>query len=452
MNTVLSLAPRFQRAGGRDARVTTALAITAFAVSTGLTLSVVGGLLGFAARADLPLAPGEQDVRSLYETLAWVAVILLVVPLVTLGGAAARLGVARRDARLATLRLLGATPREVVGLTVAETAWQGLVGAVLGILLYVVLLPLCALLPFQGTTFSVAELWVGWQGLAIALVAVPLLAALSGAFSLRRVAVSPLGVARRETPKKMTWLRVVVAAVGIGTFMLVSAVAGALGAAAVAALLGAMAVGFATLNAVGPWVLGLVGKVQLRRATTPARLLAARRLLDDPKAAWRVVGGLGLAGFVAGALAVLPSMTAIDTSQDPQGAILMDDLVTGAMVTLVVAFLLAAVSAGIAQAASVLDRRREIALQNLAGTPVELHDSVRRRTVLVPLLFVAVGSAVTALVMFFPLLGLAAVSSPQGPLMLVAFLAGGCALVFAATETSRPLLRSVLADTVVRAD
>ena len=36
--------------------------------------------------------------------------------------------------------------------------------------------------------------------------------------------------------------------------------------------------------------------------------------------------------------------------------------------------------------------------------------------------------------------------------VLVAFLAGGCALVFAATETSRPLLRSVLADTVVRAD
>ena len=36
--------------------------------------------------------------------------------------------------------------------------------------------------------------------------------------------------------------------------------------------------------------------------------------------------------------------------------------------------------------------------------------------------------------------------------MLAAFLTGGCALVFAATETSRPLLRSVLADTVVRAD
>lgn len=452
MNAVLALAPRLQRAGGRDARVTTGLAVTAFAVTTGLTLSVVGGLLGFMSRAEQPVPAGQADDASVYVILAWIAVVLLVVPLLTLAGAAARLGVARRDARLATLRLLGATPREVVGLTVTEIAWQGLVGAVLGIVLYLVLLPVCALLPFQGTTFSVAELWVGWQGLALAVVAVPLLAALSGAVSLRRVSVSPLGVARRETPKKMTWLRAVVAVVGIGIFMVISAAAGSLGAAAAAALLGAMALGFATLNAVGPWVLGLVGKVQLRRASTPARLLAARRLLDDPKAVWRVVGGLGLAGFVAGALSILPTIIAVDTSQDPQGAILVDDLVTGAMVTLVIAFLLAAVSAGIAQAASVLDRRREIALQSLAGTPAELHDSVRRRVVLVPLLFVSVGSAVTALVMFFPLLGVESMLSPQGPLMLLAFLAGGCALVFAATETSRPLLRSVLADTVVRAD
>ena len=244
----------------------------------------------------------------------------------------------------------------------------------------------------------------------------PVLAALSGAVSLRRVTVSPLGVARRETPKKMTWLRWWSRSWASARSWSISAAAGALGAAAGAALLGAMAVGFATLNAVGPWVLGLVGKAQLRRATTPARLLAARRLLDDPKAAWRVVGGLGLAGFVAGALSVLPTIIAVDTSKDPQGAILMDDLVTGAMVTLVVAFLLAAVSAGIAQAASVLDRRREIALQTLAGTPVELHDSVRRRTVLVPLLFVAVGSAVTALVMFFPLLGRGGRARPRrGP-------------------------------------
>ncbi|WP_028045385.1 FtsX-like permease family protein [Cellulomonas sp. URHE0023] len=452
MNPVVALAPRFQRAGGRDSRVTTSLAITAFAVTTGLTLCVVGGLLGFMARADAPLAPGEDDIRSLYEILAWFAVILLVVPLVTLGGSAARLGVARRDARLATLRLLGVTTREVVALTLVETAWQGFVGAVLGIVLYGALLPFVGLLPFQGTTFSVSELWVGWQGLVIALIAVPALAGLSGAFSLRRVAISPLGVARRTSPKGMGFVRLLVALVGIGMFMVVSAIGGVFGAAAIAALIGSLAVGFAMLNVVGPWVLGVVGKVQLRRAKTPARLLAARRLLDDPRAVWRVVGGLGLAGFVAGALVVIPSIVDVDASQDPQGAILQDDLVTGALVTLVVAFLLAAASAGIAQASSVLDHRREIALQNLAGTPVELLDSVRRRSVLVPLLLVGVGSAVTALIMFLPLLGTIAIRDASSLLLLAAFLAAGCALVFAATETSRPLLRSVLADTVVRAD
>src|SRR4029077_16808765 len=129
-----------------------------------------------------------------------------------------------------------------------------------------------------------------------------------------------------------------------------------------------------------------------------------------------------------------------DASQDPQGAILQDDLVTGALVTLVVAFLLAAASAGIAQAAAVLDRRREIALQNLAGMPVELLDSVRRRSVLVPLLFVAVGAAASALFIFVPRLAPVALTDPTGRMLLVPCLTLGCALVFAATETSRPLL------------
>ncbi|MFE7760450.1 hypothetical protein [Streptomyces sp. NPDC057438] len=37
-----------------------------------------------------------------------------------------------------------------------------------------------------------------------------------------------------------------------------------------------------------------------RLAERPATLLAARRLSDDPRAAWRTVSGLVLAGFVAG--------------------------------------------------------------------------------------------------------------------------------------------------------
>lgn len=451
MNAVVALAPHLRRAGGRDTRVTTALSVTAFAVSTALTLSVLGGLLGFADRAAHPADALQRELGVLYVQLAWTALILLVVPLVTLAGAAARMGVARRDARLATLRLLGATPREVVALSLLETCVQGLVGAVVGVLGYVALLPLWALVPFQGGTFSVGELWVGPLVVLAVLVAVPVLAAVSGLVSLRRVVVSPLGVARRTTPPGLKVVRVVVLAVALVGFAIATAAAGRLAAALVAVLLGFLAAGFGAMNLVGPWVLGIMGRVQARRARTPVRLLAARRLADDPRGAWRVVGGLGLAGFVAGALAVVPMFTS-GQQVDRQGEILNDDLVTGAMLTLVIAFLLAAVSAGIQQASTVLDRRREYALAHLAGMPVELLDAVRRREVTGPMVRVAGGSSLVAVVMLSPLFKTAAFSDWRGIVLLVGCLVGGCLLVLAATETSRPLLRSVLAEPLVRAD
>lgn len=451
MRAVLALAPRLRAAGGSDTRITTALAVLAFAVTSALTLSVVGGLLGFMDRAAEPTSRYEADYAEVYVWLAWIAVVLLLVPLLTLGGAAARLGVARRDARLATLRLLGVTPREVVALTVVETAGQGLVGAVLGMLLYGLLLPIWSLVPFMGSSFTIGEMWVGAPVLLVTVVAVPALAAFSGAVSLRRVVVSPLGVARRQTPRRLSVVRALIAVVGIGAFMAVASVAGGFGAAVIGVLIVLLGVAFATLNLVGPWILWLFARVQLWRARTPARLLAARRLLDDPRAAWRVVGGLGLAGFVAGCLAVLPALSG-DADLSASDRLLADDLMTGAMLTLVLAFLLAAVSSGVAQASSVLDRRREYALQHLAGVPAELLHEVRRREVLGPLLFVGVGSALTAVVMLSPLLGFVGLTSPRGLLLLGVCLLGGVLLVLLAGEATRPLLRQVLREPVVRAD
>jgi hypothetical protein len=247
----------------------------------------------------------------------------------------------------------------------------------------------------------------------------------------------------------MRAVRVVVAVLAMGSFMVVTAMASAFGAAVVALAITTLGLGFLALNALGPWVLGMVGRLQARRARTPAQLLAARRLADDPRATWRIVGGLGLAGFAAGALAVVPALSSGSQTSSNE-AVLMGDIMRGAMLTLTISFMTAAASAGIMQAASVLDRRREYALQTLAGMPVELLDSVRRREVVFPMLLVGVGSAVAALVMMSPLFGVAGVQDPRGVFLLLGCLAGGCVLVVAATETSRPLLRSVLAETQVR--
>lgn len=454
MRAVLALAPRLQRSGGN---LPTVLAVVAFAVTTAMGLSVLGGLLGFIGRADrVPEGVDSDGISAhdnaeLYVILASIAVVLLIVPLVSLAGAAARMGVSRRDARLATLRLLGVTAREVRLVTAVETAAHGLAGAVLGIAGYGLLMPIWTRISFQGRPFSADELWVGFAGLGGALVVVPLIAAVSALVSLRRVVVSPLGVARRQTPPGLSWLRTIGLLAAVGAFGIVSGAAGGMPEMiAIALLIGMLGTVFATLNLVGPWLVGVVGKVMAAAARTPATLLAARRLTDDPRAAWRVVGGLGMAGFVAGCLSVLPAIGS--SSENPADAVITRDIVTGGVLTLAIAFAVAAVSAGIMQASSVLDHKREYALQRLAGAPVELFDAARRREVLAPLVLVTGTSSGVALVLVAMMIGASGATNLSGLVLVLSFLVGGVLLMLAATETSRPLLRSVLRETVVRAD
>ncbi|MDM8086379.1 hypothetical protein QUV83_16520 [Cellulomonas cellasea] len=449
----MALAPVLLRAGGasgvRQQARSTALAVLAFAITTALALSVLGGQRAFTVRAANG-DPFQKEWGDLYIVLAWVAVILLMVPLLSLGGAAARLGVARRDARLATLRLLGATPREVVALTVTETAWQGLIGAAFGMVGYVLLLPVWTLVPFQGGHLAIGELWVG-PLMLVALLVAPALAAVSAAFTLRRVVVSPLGVAQRTTPAGLKVIRLIVAVVAVIGFLVVTTLSGLDSAALTVLILGMLAAVFGSINLVGPWLIWLLGKIAGGTARSAAGLLAARRLADDPKAAWRVVGGLGLASFVAAVLSVLPMISEVQ-GMAPGERLFLDDLVMGAMLTLAITFVVAACSAGIIQAASVLDRRRDYALQALAGAPASLLDGVRRREVLVPLIFVSVTSAGMGLLVIMPFLGPGVQIGTPGLLMLGGCLVAGCLLVLAASEASRPLLRTVLRETSVRPD
>ncbi|MCV2393156.1 hypothetical protein OEB99_02440 [Actinotalea sp. M2MS4P-6] len=441
MRTLLALAPRLRHGG-----LTAVLAVVGFAATTAFTISVLAGLLAFQARAVDP-PPDLEQLAGTYVLLAGIATALLLVPLTSLAGAAARLGVARRDARLATLRLLGATPREVVALTAIETAAQALAGALLGALGYAALLPLWTSIPFQGREFSAAELWLGWWPLLGVLAGVPLLAAASAVVSLRRVVITPLGVARRETPPGLRATRLWLA-VGVVALTAVIARVGATSLAAavfVGVMIGAVVAVTSGIQAAGPWVVGRLGRLMARRARTPATLLAGRRLVDDPKAAWRVIGGLGLATFVAAVLSVIPALG------DPQDVVAAD-LRTGGLLTFGIAVVLAAVSAGVAQAAAVLDRRRELTLQRLAGVPERLAHAVRRREVAVPTLVVTVLAAVSGWAVVLPLFGLALVSDPASLATVAATVVLGAGLVLAATETARPLVRATLRDTAVRAD
>ncbi|GAA2060957.1 hypothetical protein GCM10009801_02940 [Streptomyces albiaxialis] len=243
-------------------------------------------------------APGGLGER--YLGLMKFATVLVVVPLLVLGTSSARLSVARRDARLAALRLVGATPGRIAGMTAAEAALTGAAGALAGVLGYAALLPLAARVPVGGGGWFTGDLWTGLPVLFGVVAGVVLMIVVSALAGLRQVVVGPLGVARRSRPPRMKAAR---ALVFVGILLVYWQVSDDRDVE-INTIVYLFATVFLALSVVGPWVVGMLGRLVAALARRPATLLAGRRLTDDPKSAWRAVSGLTLAGFVAGFFAL----------------------------------------------------------------------------------------------------------------------------------------------------
>jgi hypothetical protein len=441
--TTLRIAWLFARRSAFD-RATVLLPVIAFAVSSLLLLVVAGGAQAFFSWND-----GDAFV---YQALAVIALALLVVPLIGLGGSAARLSARRRDDRLSGLRLLGASPAMVAALTVVESSALAVAGAVVGVALYLPVAPLVGLIPFRGDPLGAgAVLHPG--AVALAVVGVAVLSAVSAGLGLRSVVVSPLGVRTRQSAPRMHWVRAAVAAVVIvATYLVMSTLQLFEGALLVLTVLG---IGFggtiAVLNLVGPWALRMVASGQARRATTARRLLAARAVLESPKAAWRQVSGVAMTSFMAVFAGVGVGILGIagdgGDGGDGQARTLLADIRTGVVVTVIVSFLMVACSAGVNQAAAVLDRRDLYVSLDRIGMPVREMDAARRRAVMSPLRVTTIGSALTAAIVVLPLAGLSLLVAPLTLLMVAGCLAAGVLLVWAALRATRPVLTHVLAET-----
>ncbi|MGX5697066.1 FtsX-like permease family protein [Agromyces soli] len=423
---------------GSAGLATLALPITAFAIVTTLLLTVLGGAQSFWTWSD--------DIAFTYQALAVVALVLLVVPLASLGGAAARLSARRRDDRLATLRLLGATPRTVAALAVVESTVLALVGAIVGVAGYFAIVPLLALVPFRGQPLGVEGVLLGWPVLVAVPLGVALLAAVSAVLGLRQVVISPLGVRTRQDAPKLSWLRFAIGAVVVVlAFGLMSVLQVAGSAMAIIAFLAAAFGGtLAVLNLVGPWVIRLVAQGQARRAKQPAKLLAARTVLESPKAAWRQVSGVAMTSFMAvfaGVGLAIVDLGSAGGDLDQESLELFADVRTGILITVIGSFLMVACSVGVNQAAGILDRRDLYRSLDMLGMPERTMDGARRRAVMSPLRITAIGSAVIAAIVMLPLTGIAFIVQPLALLVIAAVLAAGIGVVWLGLLATRPMLR-----------
>ena len=295
-------------------------------------LAVTGapvGALGDAAPAD-EITPAEHrmtgsasatvgitgfDVDStdrdlqMYRDLALVAVVLVSVPALMLVGSAARLTAARREQRMAAIRLAGATPGSVRALAAAETSIGAAIGAVVGVGSSILVTPLLDGVRVAGGRWFADDLRLT-PGLAIAVtgaaIAICLVAAL---FSLRRVSTSPLGVSRSTDAQRARWPRLLGTLAAIVVLCVATAVSARGGSTL--SMIAALGVVIGSLALVGPWITSLIGRAMVGLARRTPLLIAGRRIVDDPRSAYRVVSSVVLAGLIAGFLAgVMPSAEA----------------------------------------------------------------------------------------------------------------------------------------------
>lgn len=427
----------------RQGRAAIVLPVVAFAVTTALLLVVTGG-----TRMFLTASPSQGEFGMLYGSLSVLALLLLTVPLATLGAAAARLSSRRRNDRLATFRLIGATSGEVGAITVMEASATALAGTVVGVALYALLLPLVGLVPFFGAPIGAASLWVGWPLVGSACVAVTLLATASAAVSLRRVQLTPLGVRRRTDPPSRRFRSLVIGGIALTGLVLIVFNAAAIGQLVgpivfIGVLLGVFAGALALLNVIGTPLIAARGRRLARRAPDVARLIAGRELAAHAGPAWRRVSGIAMISFIAVVGGAGMGLAVAGGDADAGLSVVFADIRTGVLVTLGAAFVLVACAVGVTQAASVLEDRDLIVGLDKLGVPERELRRARRLAVMVPLRWAALGGALVGAMLSLPLIGATVLFAPMSLLVIVATFTAGILLVQLAVAATTPLMTSI---------
>jgi hypothetical protein len=273
------------------------------------------------------------DPTTLVAILA-VAALALVFPVLIFIGTATRLAAARREQRFAAMRLVGATPRQVSVLSAVEACIAALGGVAIGFLLFVLLRPVLQTASFTGEPFAPGDFSLDLADILLVAIGVPAASAVAARVALRRVRISPLGVTRRVTPSAPRAYRLIPLLAGIGELAYFAGIGHPRSSGGqVAAYFAGFLLIMAGLVIAGPWLTMTGSRVMAGRTSRPAALIAGRRLADNPGAAFRSIGGLILALFVASAAAGITA-TVIADHGAPAGGVaasgtLADQFITG---------------------------------------------------------------------------------------------------------------------------
>jgi len=272
-------------------------------------------------------APDQVSYSLFLKFVFLAAGIGLLFPMLVLIGTATRLSATRREQRFAAMRLVGATQHQIRSMASIDAFLGSSAGALGGIALFVVLRMPVGDAVANWLPFFVKDLTPTLLGYIIVVVGVPILAVAGALLSLRRVAVSPMGITRRTTPSPPGSVRVLPLALGATIFLATFAFTshGNVGQAVLLPMVAALLLTMIGLVTAGPWLVFKFLGLLARRTSKVSRLLAVRRLADNPQAAFRAVSGVVLAAFV-GALFASISTAIISGNRTPKATGLTNTL------------------------------------------------------------------------------------------------------------------------------
>ena len=268
----------------------------------------------------LSRTPGAVEVGNIQRTpsgcfncgvvgsgaiLQWILVggaVALLLPVIIFIATASRLSAARREERFASMRLVGATPRQISVISAVEAAVAAVAGVAGGFALFYLFRPLLYHVSFTGSPLAQGDLSLHQMDILLVVIGVPIAAIASARLALRRVRVTPLGVSRRSSSAPPRIVRLIPLLMGVAVLAYFDAVGKpSSNGLQLLELLISFVLILVGLVLAGPWFTTAGSRIMARWANRPATLIAGRRLLDNPKGAFRFVSGLVLALFVTSA-------------------------------------------------------------------------------------------------------------------------------------------------------
>jgi hypothetical protein len=243
--------------------------------------------------------PNGGAPKNATDLILSVVALAILAPVLIFIATATRLSAARREERFAAMRLAGATRGQVSLIAAVESTVAAALGVAVGFGFFFLLRTPVAGIPFIGQPFFPSDLSLSLLDVLVVAIGVPAAAVMAARLALRRVHISPLGVTRRATPEPPRAWRVVPLLAGLAElgFWAVHGHPASI-PGQIQAFMSSFALILVGLFIAGPWLTMAAAQAMARWTSRPGTLIAARRLADDPRGAFRAVSGLVLALFI----------------------------------------------------------------------------------------------------------------------------------------------------------